>query len=257
MRVPAVPSVLAFFLLIPAAYAAGLGTSPSRVEVSIPVGGTATETIIVSTDARTAEEVSAKILDWNLSPAGGLTMLPVGESPHSASAWLSLASDSITVPASSEVPVRVSVHVPHDSKLRGTYHSLVLFRSTATAPKAGAQVGVRVASAVGVVFYVTIAGTEQNGSKLTDMYSDGSTVHAVVDNVGNTVMRYSGTLEVRDASGNTVNTVAIGDSAILRESERDIAVKMPDLPKGYYVLLLLLKDSRGGLLTGQLPYEVK
>ena len=38
---------------------------------------------------------------------------------------------------------------------------------------------------------------------------------------------------------------------------RHLQVKMPDLPKGYYVLLLLLKDSRGGLLTGQLPYEVQ
>ncbi len=77
-----------------------------------------------------------------------------------------------------------------------------------------------------------------------------SSVHAIVANEGNTVMRYSGSIEVRDTTGNTVQSLSVGSSAILRESERDISVKMPDLPKGYYVLLLLLKDSRGGLLTG-------
>jgi len=110
---------------------------------------------------------------------------------------------------------------------------------------------------LGFVLYVTVAGTQQNGSKLSDMYVDGSAIHAIVSNVGNTLMRYTGSIEVRNVSGDTVERVRLPGGPILRESERDIAVKMPDLPKGYYVLLLLLKDSRGGLLTGQLPYEVK
>ncbi len=89
------------------------------------------------------------------------------------------------------------------------------------------------------------------------MYASGSVVHVIVDNLGNTLMRGVGTIDVRDSAGNTVKTVAVEDAPILRNGERDIAVQMPDLAKGYYVLLLLLHDSRGGLLTGQLPYEVK
>ena len=220
-------------------------------------GSSQTETFTIVSGGNTREQVAVRVVDWSLTPDGKVVFLQAGQSNHSASSWIAVQSDSVEVPAGGQVPYRLSVSVPPDPALSGTYRAKVLFQVKVQSPSDTSGVSVQKTTAVGGIVYVTIAGTEKNGSKLTDMYADGPTVHAVVNNVGNTLMRYSGSVEVRDSSGNTVKSVSVGDSAILRESERDIAVKMPDLPKGYYVLLLLLKDSRGGLLTGQLPYEVK
>ena len=242
---------------IPAAAAAGIGLSPSRLELHMAAGSSQTETFTIVSGADTREQVAVRTLDWSLTPGGKVLFLQAGQASHSASPWISLQSDSVEVPAGGQVPYRVSVSVPPDANLNGTYRTMVMFQVKVPSPSNASGIGVQTTTAVGGIIYVTITGTEKNGSKLTDMYADGATGHVIVSNVGNTMMRYSGTVDVRDSSGNTVKRVPIGDGAILRESERDIAVKMPDLPKGYYVLLLLLKDSRGGLLTGQLPYEVK
>ena len=239
-----------------AAHAADIGVSPPRIDVTVPLGGSVTTTFDAIWTGSEAVRLGLATSDWTMDQHGQITYLPPGQGSSSAAAWLQLSSDSVEMTGAGQKTVRAGINVPDDSSLSGTY-SAVIFVETPPAPTTSSGTQLAMRQRVGVIVYVTIAGTEKNGSKVTDMYTDASSVHTVVANEGNTVMRYSGTIEVRDASGNTVGSLSVGDSAILRESERDIAVKMPDLPKGYYVLLLLLKDSRGGLLTGQLPYEVK
>ncbi len=239
-----------------AAHAADIGVSPPRIDLTVPAGGTASTTFNVIWTGKDAVRLDLSKADWTMGQDGGLTYMVAGDGTYSAASWLNLQSDGVDLPGAGQQAVRLAVQVPPNTALAGTYNA-VIFVETPTAPATGTGTHLLMRQRVGVVVYVTIAGTEKNGSKLTDMYSDGSTVHAIVANQGNTVMRYSGSLEVRDASGNTIKSLSFGSSAILRESERDISVAVPELPKGYYVLLLLLKDSRGGLLTGQLPYEVQ
>ena len=215
-----------------------------------------TEVVSLIASNGTAEDLTVSKGDWTQDTNGTVSFLPPGSGTYSSAPWVTLSADSVAVPADGQASYRFTVSVPEDSTLNGTYRTVVFFE---TRPSAGAASGstLRMRQRLGFVLYVTVAGTQQNGSKLSDMYVDGSAIHAIVSNVGNTLMRYTGSIEVRNVSGDTVERVRLPGGPILRESERDIAVKMPDLPKGYYVLLLLLKDSRGGLLTGQLPYEVK
>lgn len=239
-----------------AALAADIGLSPPRIELTLPRGGTATEVVSLIASNGSREDLTVSKGDWTQDVSGKVSFLPSGEGSYSATPWLTLSANSVSVPADGQVGYRFNVTVPTDAKLEGTYHTVLFFETRPSAPT-GSGSSIRVQQRVGLILYVTIAGTQQNGSRLTDMYADGSTIHAIVTNVGNTLMRYSGTVEIRDVSGDTVKSVSLRGGPILRDSERDIAVKMSGLAKGYYVLLLLLKDSRGGLLTGQLPYEVK
>ncbi len=68
--------------------------------------------------------------------------------------------------------VRLNIQVPNDPMLAGTYNA-VMFVETPAAPGTASGTQVSMRQRVGVVVYVTVAGTEKNGSKLTDMYRDG------------------------------------------------------------------------------------
>jgi hypothetical protein len=106
--------------------------------------------------------------------------------------------------------------------------------------------------------YVTVTGTERSGSELVDLYQpDEATLAAVVVNTGNTVMRLGGAIEIRDEAGDVVQRLPVPDVPILRESEREVRFALPeDLEPGFYVVLALIEDDRGGLLAGELTIEV-
>jgi hypothetical protein len=152
--------------------------------------------------------------------------------------------------------VRVSVVVPPDSKLKGTYQTVVFFSTSAT-PTSGQGTRFLTKQRLGLIVYVTISSTETKGSALSDMYLDVRKLMVVVANSGNTLMRASGSVEIRDQSGKTVASLPVGDEAVMRNSERDLALSLPkDLAPGYYVALAVIDDSRGGSLVGQLPFQL-
>ena len=119
-------------------------------------------------------------------------------------------------------------------------------------------VGVATTTRVGLTVYVTIAGTERAGSELVDMYQpDDRSLTTVIQNTGNTVMRLGGAVEIRDEAGDVVRRLDVPDVPVLRESERELTFTLPDdLPSGFYVALALIEDSRGGILAGELPFDV-
>lgn len=248
--------LLTILCLMSVGFAADIGLSPPRIEVAIPRGGTVTEVVSLISTGGKAQELAVSKGDWAQDESGRIAFLPPGQGDFSATSWVTLSSDVLALPADGQSRFRFTVSVPSNDALRGTYRTVVFFETSPSAPQKQGNT-IRMKQRLGLILYVTVAGTEVNGSKVSDMYAEGQTIHAIVSNTGNTLMRYSGSIEVRDSAGATVTSVPLASGPILRESDRDVSVAMPDLPTGYYVLLLLLKDSRGGLLTGQLPYEVK
>lgn len=253
---PILQSLALAALMMSVASAADIGVGPPRLDVVLPPGGSATEILTVVWTGKSAVDIAVSQGDWSLSETGNIQFMPVGQGQYSASSWVRADASTLSFSGPGQQDVRLAITVPNDPKVRGTYQTVVFFTTPGSKPSgAGAQVSFQ--QRVGAIVYVTVAGTERNGSSLQDLFVDQGKIHAVISNSGNTLMRYSGSLEVRDASGKTVSTVPISDGAVLRESQRDVAIDMPKLSPGYYVFLLLLKDSRGGLLSGQLPYEVK
>lgn len=233
-----------------------LGVSPPRLTLSGAPGQTVTTVVNLITTSAKTQEVDASVSDWTLDENGNLTFVPKGATSHSAADWIRLDSAVYSPSSTSPASVRLSVEIPKDPTLAGTYRAVVLFGpSQAAVPSSG--VGVTVRTRVGLIVYVTISGTESNSSRLNDLYQDGDSIIADVVNGGNTVMRLSGRVEIRDQSGATLVSLLAPNVPILRGSERLVRFALPKaLKKGYYVALALLKDSRGGLLTGQLPFEV-
>jgi hypothetical protein len=250
------PFALFLALLLGApAWGSDIGLTPPRMLLSAPAGGTITATFSVLTSAATEQAVEAALSDWFLDVAGDITFLAPGPLPDSAAGWLALESDTFVLEPASSRELRLEVIVPPDAE--GTHHAMVFF-TVVPPPSDTPGVGVTTTTRVGLTVYVTVTGTERSGSELVDLYQpDDATLAAVVVNTGNTVMRLGGVIELRDEAGDVVHRLPVPDVPVLRESEREVRFALPeDLESGFYVVLALIEDDRGGLLAGELPLEV-
>lgn len=249
-------SLLLFAVLLGGpAWAADIGITPPRLTLNAPAGGTATATFSVLTSAATEQQVAAALSDWLLDAAGDIAFLPPGALPYSAAGWLTLESDAFVLEPAGSREIRLEVTVPPDAE--GTHQAMVFF-TVVPPPSDTPGVGVTTTTRVGLTVYVTVTGTERSGAELVDLYQpDEATLAAVVVNTGNTVMRLGGVIEIRDEAGDVVHSLPVPDVPILRESEREVGFALPDdLEPGFYVVLALIEDDRGGLLAGELTIEV-
>lgn len=260
MRSPRALSLSVATLLVlstmSAALAADIGLSPARLALTVPPGGTTSAEVTVFSSSSASVPLTVSVGDWVQGSDGKVSFLPAGTAPHSATSWVVPSVSALTVAPNSQSTVRVTVDVPNDSSLAGTYQSVVYFQ---TEPKVSNGPGAKFVTRqrLGLIVYVTVAGTATNGSALSDMYLDGKTLKVVVNNEGNTVMRATGQVEIRDATGKTVATLPVQDQPVMRQSDGAIDLTLPkDLAPGYYVALALIQDSRGGSLAGQLPFQL-
>ena len=247
--------ILLFALCIPAAFAADIGISPPRLDLVGAAGERITATVTVITSARTEQQVAAEIGDWTMDPRGEMAFLPAGSLDHSAAGWLELDTDAFVLVGDSSREVRLEVIIPLDAE--GTHQAMAFF-TVVPPPTEGSGVGVVTTTRVGLTVYVTVAGTERGGAELLDLYQSGAdTLTAVIVNTGNTVMRLGGVVELRNEAGEVARRLEVPDVPVLRESERELSFTLPDdLPSGFYVALALIEDSRGGVLAGELPFDV-
>lgn len=240
------------------AQAADIGLSPPRLDLTVEPGETITETVTLLTDAVADQQIQVEISDFTLSPEGELTTLPAGSLDYSSSTWMQPELGDFVLAGGEGRDFRVSVTVPNDASLEGTYHTMVFF-TVVPPPNETDGIGVITTTRIGLTIYVTVASTENNSAELIDFFQDDDeTMTFAVANTGNTVMRLGGQIELRNEAGETKYVVEVPDVPVLRESERDVTLDLPaDMEPGFYVALALVEDSRSGLLVGELPIEVK
>jgi len=249
--------LLALLTLASTAYAADIGISPPRLDLTAAAGETVVATVTVLTSALAEQRIEAALADWTLDLDGQLTVLAAGSGLHSATAWVELDADVFTLPALASREVRIAISVPADATLEGTHHTMLFF-TVVPAPNEAQGFGVITTTRVGLTLYLTVAGTEVAGSELLDLYQEGDRrLTAVVLNVGNTTMRLGGAVELRDEAGTVRYRLEVPDVPILRDSERTVTFDLPaEIEPGLYVALALIEDSRGGVLAGELLIEV-
>ncbi len=242
-------------LLASFAQASDIGLSPPRLALTGSPGQTLTETIILVTDSSAPLQVSTEISDWTLDATGNITFLPANSLEHSAANWISLESTDFLLEPDSSRELRVSVTIPPDAK-GGTYHDMVFFR-VVPPESVLSGVGVVTTTRIGLTVYITVAGSEQNSAEVVDFFQqDEASLMLAVANTGNTLMRLGGNVELRDETGEVRYTVEVPDVPVLRDSEREVLLPLPEVDAGFYVALALIQDSRGELLVAELPISV-
>jgi hypothetical protein len=245
-------------VLTPFASAADIGLSPPRLELNAQPGETLSEIVTILTDTIEEQQIQVEVSDFTISPVGDVGTLPAGSLEDSAATWIQPEVTDFALAGGEGRDFRVSITVPNDPGLQGTYHAMVFF-SVVPKPTDTSGIGVITTTRIGLTIYVTIGGTEDNSAELVDFFQeDEKTVSFAVANLGNTVMRLAGRVELRDETGETKYIIEIPDTPILRENERDVTLQLPEeIEPGFYVALALIEDSRSGILVGELAIEVK
>ena len=243
------------FTAIVTVQASDIGLSPPRLTLVGSPGETVTETVTLITNSSERLQIGSEIDDWALDLAGDITFLPANSLAYSAADWIGLESTDFFLEPDSSRELRISVTIPPDAE-GGTYHSLVFFR-VVPPESALAGVGVVTTTRIGLTLYITVAGTERNSAEVVDFFQpDDASLTLAVANTGNTLMRLGGNVELRDESGEVRHNVAVPDVAVLRDSERELTLPLPEIEAGFYIALALIEDSRGDLLVAELPISV-
>ena len=247
--------ILCAMVALGLAMAADIGISPPRIDLSGAPGQRLTTTVTVLTMSDLEQQVATDVSDWTMSVSGELAFFPAGSLAESSSSWIDVGDLDFLLAPGDGREVRLEVTVPQEAA--GTHHAMVFF-TVVPPPSDAPGIGVVTTSRVGLTVYVTATGTERNGSELVDMFqADDRSITAAILNTGNTVMRLSGVVEIRDEAGDVVRRLDVPDVPVLRESERELTFALPDdLESGFYVALALIEDSRGGVLAGELPFDV-
>ena len=251
-----IPLILTLASLFSVAAASDIGLSPPRLTLSGSPGQTLTETVTLITNSAERLQVTTEVNDWTLDLAGNLSFLPANSLDYSAANWLSLESNDFFLEPNSSRELRLSVTIPLGAE-GGTYHDVVFFR---VVPPASALTGVGVVTTtrIGLTLYVTVAGTEQDSAEVVDFFQqDETSLTLAVANTGNTLMRLGGHIELRDETGEVQHNLEVPNVPILRDSERELTLLLPqEVKSGFYVALALIQDSRGELLVAELPISV-
>lgn len=259
MKAFATVVLVAVGVLMSTAQAVDIGIAPARLAITAAPGQTVVKTVTVFSTGGASQEIGVSTTDFTLDDAGTVKILPAGSLDFSDASWITLETSDFTLAGGTQRQVRLSATVPTDAKLGGTYNAMVFFRVIPKADRPAAKVGVVQTARIGLAVYVTVAGTEKAGSHLTDFFQAGDrSIGFTVENTGNTLMRLSGRIELRDASGAPKYTLDVSDKPVLRGSQRTVPVPVPpDVEAGYYVALALLKDDRGSLLSGQTAVTIR
>lgn len=163
---------------------------------------------------------------------------PVFTKEHEAtgfelSSWVTIPRPEITIAPGATVEVPFTVTVPGDASPGGHFGTIFLSTNGEKPKTVGASVGYQ----VGAILSFQIAGDIHEEARIRQFTSDKSvygepkaTFHVKVENLGNTLVRPRGLLEIVDMFGKKTVTLNLNDSeaAILPHSTREFTVTWDD-----------------------------
>ena len=241
------------------AYAAiDIGVTPSKLELVLGPGETATELVKVTNSATERVHFKVYVMDWHLSQTGEFIATPAGTGQRSASSWITFSPVEFDLGPGGVQEIRVGIKVPRD--VSGGYRSVVFFES-APSHVAGAF-GVSVVSRVGVVVYVTIRGTAVKQGSIVDLSADYDSGKETItgrigfENSGNVHLLLKPVAELRDGEGRKLARTELPSAVSLPESFLEIPFTWnTKLPPGEYVMLIVIDYGGSSKVAGQVMFE--
>ena len=225
-------AVIGFFGLATPAFAqnaSGLQIEPSILEDKINPGETYTSALRATNLSQDDNEYFFVVRDIDgVSETGTPQFIPGAEqSGFDLASWVIFLDDSVVIPAGETREVPFQVRIPRDVSPGGHYGAIFL---SLVSPEAEAQgVGAAVNYEVGMIMNLQVSGEIVEEAQIRELstdkkfYNEGDIDFAIrVENLGNTLLRPRGTIEIFDGFGKLVTTLDVNDAGagILSEADR-------------------------------------
>jgi len=229
--------LVALALICAATNAYGFGgyVSPSRFELAGKPGQVISNVLEIGNDELSAASYKIYSADWTLDASGAVLFDESAPTAASCRPWLRLERRQLKLGARGTRKLRFEVHIPADTKPMLCRFALMIDDDTdgATDVKIG-NIQLPVAGRIGVVVYVAVGDVKANieiQSIASETYQSRFMPVATVRNSGTLHARLEGTLEGRDATGQSID-FAVATLPILPGETRKLPIWPNEDSKG-------------------------
>lgn len=243
--------------------------SPLRVELAMTRGASDTQAVTLTNQGREPVRIRARLQDWFIAKDGTPQFdapIPEPERPFVATSWVRVAPPEQVVQPGQQGIVRFTTTAPADVA-DGGYRAAILFEfGPAHADPLAARRAVQFRSRVATLVYMNV-GTVAPLIELTDLASrlrpnEPPTIVATLRNAGRANVRTKGSVTLRDAGGQVVQTVEVPNVPLLPLAERELPIAatakdQPALAPGTYRVELKMDVGMPELIVGETTMTIR
>ncbi len=250
---------------------AGYTVVPMQLKLNAKQGEIVTRTLQAENLGDEPVSIKISVNDFMKGPEGEERQVPPGTVERGCASRFSLSPRHLDLGPHEVRDINLTMTMP--DKAEGTYWGNILvsqvskptLSKTLKQGKASFQIFALQDMLIRVI--ETVPGTEHRSGVLTDMFfqkpASGSipTVQVVFKNTGNTLLKCNGTIEIRDDTGGTVQTIPLdyGNSpfTVYPEGTRNVYARIQkSLPAGDYIILAIIDYGGENLVAGQIEYQI-
>lgn len=229
----------------------GLEVSSPLYEYTIAAGSVQQDIIKIKNVGSTNQTFYPEVLDFKSDNKTGTPIfLDKGEESgtYSLAKWISISTEGITLSPNQSTALNFNITVPSEAEPGGHYAG-ILFSTEPPEPTGSNQVGL--ASKVGSIVLVRVAGNATESAKITSFTADKQTYEeaeakfsTTIENTGNVHVQPKGVIEIKNIIGGQVASIDVnslsanvlpGSSRIFESSWKDPGFKL-----GYYTATITL-----------------
>ena len=255
-----------FLLVTSTAFAAFVAT-PMEFHTDVASGEEATYTFYVRN--RGDEAIALKVYtgDFWIQVDGKEVFLDPGEVERSCSPWLEVAPEELELGPDESRAIRFKMSVPPEKK--GTYWGMVFVEQVSkptikTTKKGDHQFNILSFQRVGVRVFENVPGAEKGEGKINEVNVSWSKeeellkIDLVFENDGEVLLKCKGTLDIKDATGETVASMEVQEFNSYPKAARTRTMSLKEeLAPGQYTALAVLDYGEEYLVAGEAVFEVK
>jgi len=243
-----------------------MSVSPLSLQLDVLPGETGSGVFLIRNTGSEPIEVAVSLHDWWRSEEGNLQVLPAGSVERSCAEWVVYSTSLVTLASGAEVEISVELAVPTD--VSGDHWAMLLVEEQPQpVERAQAEEGLTDTTRVVVAYAVKILQRDPlnsaPGAAITSievLQEQPLQLAIKFTNDGNAHITTSGTVDVRDVSGETVQSFEVGPFPSLPGEERILLVQAPEtldeLLEGTYYAVVQLDFGGEYIIQGGRLFEV-
>jgi P pilus assembly chaperone PapD len=243
-----------------ASHAAIIVTGSLTHELEVAPGGSYEASIDVLNQGNDPQEVRAYQTDYSFSADGSVMYGDPGKLTRSNARWLTVSPRQFTIPPNETMQIRLTVQVPNDAAMTGTYWSVVMVEpvppgspeSSSPAPKqTGMGINQVLRYAVQVVTHLGSSGTRQLKFSQLRLTAENDKRFLVVDvqDTGERWLRGSLSVDLFDSAGKHVVKLDGGTQRMYPGTSVRFSVDLAGVQEAAYKALIVV-DCGGNDVFG-------
>jgi hypothetical protein len=204
------------------------------------------------------------LCDYQSNSTGESFYLPANSLPRSSTSWIQLSNETFSLPPRGDQDLYGTIRVPNDSKLKGSYCSILLIEPEEAHPlhtpppgEEGITLLVKIRYACQLIINIGAGEVRLKIEKQAIALMDNSQKLTIdVVNNGEVYIAADVALKLFDKQGQFINELKAGMQRLFPGSSTRCIIDINDLKKGDYIGFLLLDAGQGQVFGERISFAV-